>query len=1038
MKNKTSIHPPIFGELHLALCAIRFAFCVQLFFKLILVLLLSTALSIAYCQLSTSSWQALYDSSDVYYYKGDYLKAAEFLQLALPLAESEFGKDSAYALTVNDLALCYHELGKYSVANTLYLQALDIYKIQLGENHPSYAATIVNIGMVYKDMGQYIKAEKLYLQSKKIYKTTLGENHPEYALVLNNLATLYSYMGKYIDVETLLLESLKIKKKHLGESHPDYASSINNLALLYNTIGHYSKAEELYLQSLKIIKNLLGDNHPKIIRPLYNLAILYTNMGRYSKAKNLFLKALNIVKTHLGIYHPDYAGILLSQADSYKKMGRYSEAEKLYLEAMEIFKTRLEENTPVYAICLNSLSGLYHTLGRYKEAEQLDLKALKIFKTRLGENHPNYASSLLSLANGYKTTGRYSKAEKLYLEANNIVKNHFGTNHPDYAVSLSNLVSVYEKMGEYRKAEMYYQPLMYKYLYHIHVYFPSMNEKEKGAFYETIKGEFEKFYGFAFSTSKFRTAEKERELLANVYNYRLSTKALLFNATNKVRQRILGSNDSTLIQKYRQWRSDKDYLGKLYTLSIAEVKKQSVSIDSLEAQANLLEKELSKNSQLFAKEFDKKIYDWKDVQAQLKEDEAAVEVIRFRKYGTIVEKISFRDTIYHVQKDGFTEKVYYAVLILTTNELKFVVLENGKELEKKYLNNYKNSIKFKASDKDSYEQYWSKIAEALKGINKVWFSPDGVYNQINLATLQNPESGKFLIEEMDVQLVTNTKDLVDDKNFRGFQNLGGLVPEKTASLYGYINYQNTGMQILPGTKKEVSMIDSLLKLNKRKSKIYQWNAATEDAIKSEQSPTILHIATHGYFLSDNEISGRNIFGIDSIYYVMNPLLKSGLIFSSSSLTSPSTQGRTGKPLSPTGGKGDGKVSPRRDLGGGGKMAGVLTAYEAMNLNLDNTELVVLSACETGLGEVQHGEGVYGLQRALQTAGARSVIMSLWKVNDQTTQELMISFYSKWLQVEDPDAVGGGDKHKAFKQAQLELKEKYKHPYYWGAFVMVGN
>ena len=227
----------------------------------------------------------------------------------------------------------------------------------------------------------------------------------------------------------------------------------------------------------------------------------------------------------------------------------------------------------------------------------------------------------------------------------------------------------------------------------------------------------------------------------------------------------MDSGDTALIQKYKYWRSKRDYLAKLFTLSKAEIERQGVTIADLQAEVNSLEKELSKNSELFAKQTEKQTVTWQDIRAHLNKDEAAIEIIRFRKYSQIYDTVNFNDSIYTVKKEGFTDTVFYAALIVKNlrgfqNLVGLVLLDNGNELEKKYLYNYKNSLKFKIKDDDSYDQYWTRIAKQLKGIKKVYFSPDGVYNQINLQMLQNPETGKFVIDEMDVQLVTNTKDLV--------------------------------------------------------------------------------------------------------------------------------------------------------------------------------------------------------------------------------------------------------------------------------------
>jgi CHAT domain-containing protein len=183
--------------------------------------------------------------------------------------------------------------------------------------------------------------------------------------------------------------------------------------------------------------------------------------------------------------------------------------------------------------------------------------------------------------------------------------------------------------------------------------------------------------------------------------------------------------------------------------------------------------------------------------------------------------------------------------------------------------------------------------------------------------------------------------------------------------------------------------------------------ATEANIKAVKGPTLMHIATHGYFLADTQSAG-SAMGVDLDNAKNNPLLRSGLILA--------------------GAPDPNKEEQAVDLQSNDN--GILTAYEAMNLNLEGTDLIVLSACETGLGEVKAGEGVYGLQRSFLVAGANALIMSLWKVDDEATQMLMTNFYSNWTKT--------GNKLKAFKQAQLQLMAKYKEPYYWGAFVMMGQ
>ncbi|MFL5730922.1 MAG: CHAT domain-containing protein, partial [Cytophagaceae bacterium] len=272
--------------------------------------------------------------------------------------------------------------------------------------------------------------------------------------------------------------------------------------------------------------------------------------------------------------------------------------------------------------------------------------------------------------------------------------------------------------------------------------------------------------------------------------------------------------------------------------------------------------------------------------------------------------------------------------------------------------------------------------------------------------------GNFIINSNDIVLVSNTRDLIGRNNKK--QNMS-----KVVELFGnplYYNYAETNdstetevrhnIQQLPGAEQEILELQALLKSSGWTPETFMEKTATEERVKNLNNPKVFHIATHGFFMEDTYVDDKGTEGVVESKAIQNPLLRSGLLL------------RNG-----------GERIANNNVYEFNKEEGILTAYEAMNLNLDNTELVVLSACETARGEVQLGEGVYGLQRAFLVAGANSVVMSLFKVNDQVTKELMVLFYKKWIAT--------GNKRKAFTDAKKEIKEKYSDPLYWGAFVMIG-
>jgi CHAT domain-containing protein len=405
----------------------------------------------------------------------------------------------------------------------------------------------------------------------------------------------------------------------------------------------------------------------------------------------------------------------------------------------------------------------------------------------------------------------------------------------------------------------------------------------------------------------------------------------------------------------------------------------------LERSTNAMEKSLSERSGDFSAGYSTQKLSYKQILGLLGETEALVDIVRVRGFG-----------------QDFTADSRYVALILKKGiEMpQLVVLDNGQQLETRYSKYYRNAIQTRIADEYSYDQYWSKIEKELQGKKMLYISPDGVYNQMNLNTIKKP-TGDFVVNQYDLVIIGNSKDLIALKSKKA------AVPKKNAFLLGFPDYQTTEVSELPGTKVEIDGVSKILKTAGYQVNQFMQKDATEKNVKAIKGPWLVHIATHGYFLQDTEGSAGSVFGVNAENASNNPLLRSGLILA-----------RAGKTVSGTG---------SADMQSNDN--GVLTAYEAMNLNLEGTNLVILSACETGLGDVKSGEGVYGLQRAFLVAGADALIMSLWKVDDAATQLLMTNFYNNWIKL--------GNKQKAFKQAQLQLMTKYKDPYYWGAFVMMG-
>lgn len=824
--------------------------------------------------------------------------------------------------------------------------------------------------------GNYAIAEKRFNTARSIYESGDLTEDLGYFKTISNLGLLYATMGRYSQAESFTAAALDIRKEKFGADNIGMAASLNNYGVLHYNLGRYNEAEKTLAEAISNIRANALHSSMQYSIVMNNQAMLFQSIGRFEEAEASLKEAIQVAEKLQDSKSRNHLKFLSNLALLYQQMGKYPQAETIYL-GME---KRLGKNNPDYASMLTNQAALYMLMGKEDKVESLLKTAAAIYKNSFGDENPAYAKVISDLGNFYRITGNNINALPQLEKALTIREKTLGKTHPHYAQSQEDLAIYYWKNNATEKAYHLYKETMTQSLEFINTYFPPMSEAEKTKYWDVLSPRFQRFYNFAIEASAVVPAT-----VSDLFDYQIATKALLLNSTNRVKQSILNSRDGLLIRDYLTWVDQKEQLARLYAYSKSELKAQQINLDSIEQATNAMEKKLSERSKEFSNGYATSKTTYNNIRDLLADNEAVVEIIRVRKYD-----------------QQFTNDAKYVALILKKDAHVPVmkVLPKGQQLETRYAKYYRNSIQQKVDDGHSYDQYWAPLESELTGKRLIYLSPDGIFNQINLNTLKKP-GGDYFINRYDLTIVGNSKDLVTLKSRKIASG------SKNATLLGFPAYGGESIAALPGTRLEVDAISSILKTSGYKLNVLTESSASEAKLKAAKSPEVLHIATHGYFLEDVERTG-SAFGIHLDNAHDNPLLRSGLMLAGAATTL------------------NGASSPNL----GSNDNGILTAYEAMNMNLEGTQLIVLSACETGLGDVKAGEGVYGLQRAFLVAGADALIMSLWKVDDAATQQLMKSFYANWVSLRN--------KQKAFKQAQLQLMTRYKEPFYWGAFVMMGQ
>ncbi len=925
-----------------------------------------------------------------YEYTDKYSLAQQTLKDAGQKAESKFNnEDILLGIELNHIANLQLKIGDYDAAEKNITRALQIIRLKESkgylEQKAAHIAALETQARLYGIKGLFDEATENLDRTRKLIRDLDSKANNDLSSNLE-LSGLLIQLGRYSTTEKLLDEIIPEYEKLYGVSSLRLVEPLVHKGRILLANGEYPEAEKVALRANQLAVKAYGETSTKTAPTQRLLSDVYYTFGDYDKAQSNINKAIASQEKQFGRSHIEVAKSLSQLAlIRFYKGDNKQQVEKLMLESRDIMAAKLTKDNPQYAEILKNVAILYISEKKYDIAFNSLTQAETIWRTKTGtKNNVNAASIYTLTGDVYYQLKNYKKAEEFYNQAIKLYKTFFSDKHPEYVKVLSKLAKVHYMRKEYKDSKKLIEEALNNYEGFIKDFFPALSERQKQEYWKSIRGDFE-FY----NTLAFSNLEDFKDLTRKVYDYQLLTKALLLSSSIKIRERILSSPDEELKNQFNSWVLKKEQLTLALSMSPTQLQENGIDPGALQQEVERLEKTLSEQSDLFKSDFENKRITYEDVRKSLKPNEVALEMVRYRY---------FNHTL--------TDSVIYAALYGRSDlsRPKAILLNDGKKMETKFFKFYRNAITGRIPDPYSYGVFWEPIQKEIGTASNLYFSPDGIYNQLNVESIPTPD-GKYVIDNANIILVNNTKDIYLRKiKTRTEAKENNVVMFGNPAFYLTASADQT-IPPLPGTEQEVEQ--SKFMINQKggmSASEYIEKSATEEKIKGLVSPRILHLATHGFYKPSDESNDGELEEHQAAL-TQNPLMRAGLLLT-----------------------GAGDILSKTDYNYNID-DGILTAEEAMSLNLDGTDLVLLSACETGLGELRSGEGVYGLQRSFLQAGAKLLIMSMFKVDDDATRKLIVKFYQKWLNTKNY--------RQSFTEARKELRDEYPDPIFWGAIMIIG-
>lgn len=896
---------------------------------------------------------------------GLYREALEVATRAVAAAEAS-GDIMAVGVTTNNQALLQMDLGDDFRAELGFRKALKIYieAPRLGPDHQYTANVRKNLGLCLHHRALYPEAEQAFRKAFEVYEGLDPDHYqPETIDIMVGLANVLTRQGRHGEARPLLEEAVK----KLGFGSNARVRAQQSLAQLLEAVGETQRAEELFGEAVRFYETDPEPDVRILSRAMRMQAGLYLNRMEYGRAEAIYRRALELFR-QAAPDDPELANPLNDMGLLYRQIGDIEQAVTYFRQANEIHERSLGPNHPLTCTSLTNLAQAYSGLGRHVEAEKLLREALSRTRATVGLDPVETAEALSNLAVELLETNQGKEAATLLEEAVPLF-----VAEQARATAEGNLASAYQQIGEYAKARAHFEQALAK-----------GDSETRAVTYNNLaylaidEGDRESAKQFALKADQALFAR-----LQEVFSFTSERQRLAFRE-KLVPYGLLASLEQPeeLLQTALRFKG-------VVLDSIAEDHRLAQAASDPEAQALLTMLKRLKQAMLGERSDEEKQrlqQQFDQAQAQLARlvgaprSRAAFTVTPDQVRQALPEDTALVEFLYHGYYFGKNRsEKRYGALVVTREATRWVELGEARQVET-VIRGYRQRMQMGGRSsratrpslaqapeagelRTAYDTLWAPVEKALpSNLKRLYVSPDGDLNFVSFATLLDPDQ-HFVADRYDLTYVSSGRDLLETPAHK---------ESEAAFLLGAPDYRRPGttraagshaisLAPLPGSQAECQALQKLVD----QARLVLDQQAREEVVSGLHSPRVLHFATHGFFLSSR--------------YGENPMARSGLALAGAESTLDDWQNGV-------------FPAPESD--------GVLTAQEVSTLDLEGTRVVVLSACDTGLGEARKGEGVLGLRRGFLQSGCDNLVFTLWPVADVETSEIMLDFYRS-LNDKDP-------------------------------------